>query len=736
MKAVIITSIMLRRHSRRIGDVLATVAAVGLSLCLPCGVGTAGVRCSTIDVVDGFGADPGGSTPSTGSFQAALDEAKACGGATVFVPAGRYLVEAPLRIGNGVILRGSGSRATVLVTSGRHNLLVNEDATAGNRDIGIEGIALEGAFNGDPIDRWAQQLIRLERVDGFVVRDVEVSHSRGNGVVIGRGCSGGAVEKLWSHDNGGIGVYVQNASGDRPDGGVSFVASRADDNGSSGFAAYRSGGLSYDLCRATGNGRIALGGAGFNLDGCRDVIYRGCVARSNGVGFASYSANRYGAATDIGDNLRYEGCSAARNRDRGFLFHSPLEVEMRGCDVTANGAGGTLLLSSDSDEGRVLSVVGGAVRANRGKPIDAGRRGAANVVGVTKEVNGRDVPWRSRANRRPNTDGGCAECAASGGERSADLFGGRDPGCPELTQWSDEFVAAVAVAGETAYLATQVGLVILDVSDPGAPVEVGRMLTPTGGRAVEVAADVAYLTTDAALFIIDVGEPTQPSVVGSLATVAPADAVAVSGSSVLLAAGDEGLRVIDAGDPAQPVEIAAIADPWEARDVVVRDDHAYVAAGWSGLRIVDISDPAHPLEVGAADTRRAANGVDLAGKYAFLAVTQQAAVAVNVRNPTAPFMIWHRHTAGVSEAIAVAGGFAHVASRFGGVTTYDISLPAEPALVDSYDTPGRAAGIAVAGGLPLVADGDEGLAIWRLCTIFTDSFESHSTDGWDREPAN
>ncbi len=732
MKIVIASPLVPRRNGRR----WVAACVVAITLAIPCTADAQATRCGAIDVVVRFGADPSGATSSTASLQAALDEAVACGGEVVAMPAGRYLVDAPLRIGNGVTFRGSGSRSTVLLTSGRQNLLVNENVIAGNRDIGIEGLGLVGAFDGDPTDRWAQQLIRLERVAGFVIRDVEVSRSRGNGVVIGRDCSGGTVEKLSSHDNAGIGVYVQNSATDRPGGAVSFVGSRADDNGSSGFAAYRSGGLSYDLCRATGNGRIALDGAGFNLDGCRDVVYRGCVARGNGVGFASYSANRNGVATAIGGNLRYQGCLAAKNRDRGFLFHSPLEVEMRGCDVMANGAGGTLLLSPDSGEDRVLSVVGGAVRANRGKPIDAGRRGAVDVVGVVKGINGREMHWRPSGTWRATADESCAECEAPDGDRSVGQSDGPDSGCPELTQWPDEAVEAVAVADGIAYLATQVGLVVLDVTEPNAPVEVGRMLTPTGGRAVEVAADLAYLTTDTALFIIDVGVPSQPSVVGSLATIAPADAVAVSGSSVLLAAGDEGLRVVDASDPSHPVEIAAIADPWEARDVVARGSYAYVAAGWSGLRIVDLSDPTHPFEIGAADTRRAANGVDLAGKYAFLAVTQQAAVAVNVLNPAAPFMIWHRHTSGVSEAIAVGQGFAHIASRFGGVTTYDISLPTEPTLVDSYDTPGRAVDIALAGGIPFVADRTEGLAIWWLCTIFTDSFESRSTDGWDRQPAD
>jgi hypothetical protein len=64
------------------------------------------------------------------------------------------------------------------------------------------------------------------------------------------------------------------------------------------------------------------------------------------------------------------------------------------------------------------------------------------------------------------------------------------------------------------------------------------------------------------------------------------------------------------------------------------------------------------------------------------------------------------------------------------------SLPTELTLVGCYDPPVRAVDIALTGGIPFVVDRTEGLAIWRLCTIFTDSFESRSTEGWDREPAD
>lgn len=718
-----------RPRGRAAPGIVMTLAIAALVVCPPDGAqGSERSGFDTADVIEVAGADPTGAIPSTRSIQLALDDATERGGGTVVVPAGVFVVDRSLRIGSGVTLRGAGRRSTILRTSGCEHLLMNADTKNGNTGVRIEGLALEGSFDGTASGSCGQQLIRLMRVDDLTIRDVELSRSGENGLVIGRGCARVTIEDVHSHDNGGIGFYVQNVRSEADGEIVTFLGCVAEGNGSSGFAAFASRFIGYHRCQASGNGRLARDGAGFNLDNSHVVAYRGCVARGNGVGFGSYSWSSGDDGRSAAEELVYEGCLAEANRDRGFLFQSPRRVGMTGCDAVANGRGGIGVAPPDAGDGPTLSVVGGAVRGNVGRGIESYRPEAVVTLGVTIEGNGRRVAQ--------GRDRGASDDLETGVEPVVPVRGpavgmhGEGLPCPSLWSWSDESVVELAVAGDRAYLATEIGLVVLDVSDPGAPVEIGRLPTPSSGKAVAVVGNRAYFTTETTLMVIGIGQPSAPVVIGTMATQGTVVAIAVDGSVLCLAAGDDGLRIVDVTDPTLPVEIGAVADSWEARDVVIRDEFAYVAAGWSGLRIVEISDPTNPVEIGASGTRRAANGVDLAGGYAFLAVTKRVAVVVNVKNPHAPFMVRLYESWGISDAIAVGAGYAHVASRNGFVTTFDISLPTQLSQVGVVDIPGSAVGIALKGGDLLVADSAEGLAVVRLCTLFSDSFESRSTGGW------
>ncbi|MGM0575365.1 MAG: glycosyl hydrolase family 28-related protein [Myxococcota bacterium] len=64
---------------------------------------------ATFDVLEGFGADPTGTSDATDALQAAVDAAEEAGGGVVLVPAGLYRVDGTLRVeGSRVVLRGEG----------------------------------------------------------------------------------------------------------------------------------------------------------------------------------------------------------------------------------------------------------------------------------------------------------------------------------------------------------------------------------------------------------------------------------------------------------------------------------------------------------------------------------------------------------------------------------------------------------------------------------------------------
>ena len=128
---------------------------------------------------------------------------------------------------------------------------------------------------------------------------------------------------------------------------------------------------------------------------------------------------------------------------------------------------------------------------------------------------------------------------------------------------------------------------------------VGQVGGPT--QAVAVQGNYAYVGISLRLIVLDMTDPATPTEVGAT-TPFPyfVEDIAVSGTRAYVAAGGAGLRVVDVSDPANPVEIGAWDSPGYAEGVAAAGNTVYLADGPYGLRVVDVSDPAHPIPVGAA----------------------------------------------------------------------------------------------------------------------------------------
>ena len=167
----------------------------------------------------------------------------------------------------------------------------------------------------------------------------------------------------------------------------------------------------------------------------------------------------------------------------------------------------------------------------------------------------------------------------------------------------------IDVQGQYAYVGGYPGsganpeLNIVDVSSPGAPVVVSSVALPGGQcRDVVVQGDYAYLAAYSdGLIIVDVSDPTTPVQVGSI-DVGSGHGVAVQGDHVYLAAGGNGLKVFDVSTPSAPVHVGSSGTPGSAWGIDVSGDLVYVAIYTAGMCIFDVSDPTDPQQVGVYDT--------------------------------------------------------------------------------------------------------------------------------------
>ena len=152
------------------------------------------------------------------------------------------------------------------------------------------------------------------------------------------------------------------------------------------------------------------------------------------------------------------------------------------------------------------------------------------------------------------------------------------------------------VGGHFLYVATDSGLVVVNVDDPLNPT-VESTLPLNDMRASQLQFRYLFATTADGLVSIDVTDPADPELVaGNLVPIADARKLFVSRTYAYVAAGAEGLVIVDVTKPAEMAEYTRFADGIEdAHDVVVSTTNAslfaYVADGRAGLKIVQLTSP-------------------------------------------------------------------------------------------------------------------------------------------------
>jgi len=236
------------------------------------------------------------------------------------------------------------------------------------------------------------------------------------------------------------------------------------------------------------------------------------------------------------------------------------------------------------------------------------------------------------------------------------------------------YAQAIALDGNKAYIADRgEGLLIIDLSDPENLLELGVFDTPGSAQDVAVSGHYAFVAdVKSGLQVIDIANPSAPKSVGIWETHGFAEGITIVGSLALVATGDVGLEVIDISDPTHPVGLSEIDLPGDLTDTAAYGDVVYAAAGYRGIRVIDLSDPTHPIEV-----RAIATDGEVVGLFQ-------------------------------------RGNFLYAADSNKGLSVYSLTDPTAPKLLAIFDTPGSAVNIFATEYMACVADREEGLAIIRL----------------------
>jgi hypothetical protein len=157
----------------------------------------------------------------------------------------------------------------------------------------------------------------------------------------------------------------------------------------------------------------------------------------------------------------------------------------------------------------------------------------------------------------------------------------------ELVGQVGGFTSALAIQDSYAYLGVGPRLLILDVSIPAQPRLVGQTPVLPGVISDIAINDLrAHLVVDErTLLVIDISDPASPVELGQYS-------LEVINEIVLVADNEGALHVIDAENPPNLGEIASInVSETNALRMIADSDRVYISDNERSLYIVDISDP-------------------------------------------------------------------------------------------------------------------------------------------------
>lgn len=209
-----------------------------------------------------------------------------------------------------------------------------------------------------------------------------------------------------------------------------------------------------------------------------------------------------------------------------------------------------------------------------------------------------------------------------------------EPAAPELldTYWVGLWPYELAVVGGYGLLADGGGgMRVLDLSDLPSLTDVGAFEIQDHTSTIATAGDLAFLNRlevddgggwDVGVLILSVADPLAPVQLGLIPTPDPATnacQLAPMGHSLLVAHETAGLQIVDVAGPSRPVEVGDIETSASTFGVTVHGRCAVVADGEAGIRVIDLSRRANPVERGAAVTAGPARRVTIDGQLAYVA---------------------------------------------------------------------------------------------------------------------
>jgi hypothetical protein len=246
-----------------------------------------------------------------------------------------------------------------------------------------------------------------------------------------------------------------------------------------------------------------------------------------------------------------------------------------------------------------------------------------------------------------------------------------DPQSPvALARWP-QFCEKMIFQGDLAYAACGDQFRVINVADPVHPVFLGSVALSWPRDLARSGTHVFVGDHNLGLKIIDVSDPAAPLLVSSMSDIGIPEAVAADGNFVYIATGATGLAIVDATDPAHPVRRLTVPPAFQTMDVEVAGGIAYVADQRDGVLIYDVSDPLAPyLLSSTAMPHSKTYNLERDGRYLYVSNDRYGLSILHVADPAHPQRTGNLAPAeyGISYEVAVGAGRIFMADGSGGLS--------------------------------------------------------------------
>jgi hypothetical protein len=267
------------------------------------------------------------------------------------------------------------------------------------------------------------------------------------------------------------------------------------------------------------------------------------------------------------------------------------------------------------------------------------------------------------------------------------------PKVPAVASSGDPYVPSPAVievrdfealpeSGRLVLVGTD-GLHVVDLVGGAGPQKMGQWTLPDAGieilyKGVEVVGqDTALVLTDKPyrLTVIDVSDPGAPVEVAGLDLAATS---MVMGDAFLYTTGwGSMIRAIDVLAPGAPKEVGGWPSEQASTQLVVGDAVAYVVSGSVGVYVFSLEDPTSPMLVGDIPTSGVVLGLELHAQRLYVLESFAQAVAVHlfdVSEAFSPSLVGSWTVASNTSEIAVSDGLLFARSTES-LQVVDIGIP-------------------------------------------------------------